>query len=61
MYDKIRELCKKNGISVAALESKLCFGNGTIYKWKVCSPTADKLKKAADALGVTVDELLKEE
>ena len=38
IYEKIKELCKKNQMSVAELESKLGFSNGTVGKWKVSSP-----------------------
>lgn len=60
MYEKIRELCKEKGTSIGALEEKLAFGKGTIYKWKTSSPSVDRLKKVAEALGTTIDELVKE-
>ena len=52
------ELCKKNGISVAALERELGLGNATIRSWEKSDPGASKLKKVADRFGVTVDYFL---
>ena len=47
---RIEELANKEGITIAALEKKLGFGNGTIRGWKDSSPTVEKLKKVADYL-----------
>ena len=56
--DLIRELCKKNGISIMKLEEALGFGNGTINKWATKIPAVTKVKAVADFFGVTVDSLL---
>lgn len=58
MYNKIKKLAKKKGISLFALEKELGFGNGTITKWKVSSPTLDKVKKVADFFDVKIEDLL---
>ena len=58
LRDKIRELAKEEGMSLPNLEAKLGFGNGTIVIWDKASPTAEKLQKVADELGVSVDYLL---
>ena len=58
LRDKIRELAKEQGMSLPNLEAKLGFGNGTIVRWDKASPTAEKLQKVADELGVSVDYLL---
>lgn len=60
MLEKIKELCKKENITIAALEIKLGFGKCTITKWKTSSPTVDKLKKVADYFGVPLEYLLGE-
>lgn len=57
---KIDELAKQHDMSIAALEKKLSFGNGTIRSWDKCSPSIEKLKKVADYFGVTVDYFLEE-
>lgn len=58
LYEKVRELCKSNGISVSAVEKELGFGNGTITKWKNVSPNVYSLKKLADYFGVSIDYFL---
>lgn len=58
LRDRIRILAKEKGMSLPNLESKLGFGNGTIVRWDKASPTAEKLEKVADELGVSTDYLL---
>lgn len=58
---RIRNLCKERGISVTDLEEKAEVGKNTIYYWNEIEPGVAKVKRVADILGVTVDELLKEE
>lgn len=58
MYEKIKELCSNDNITISALERKMEFGKGTIDKWKVASPGIERIKKVADYFGVTVDFLL---
>lgn len=62
IYENIEKLCAKRGISVKALESAAGLGNGTIGKWKNLSysPSLLSLQKIANALGVTVQTLLRE-
>lgn len=59
IYDNIKALCDEQGLTVMALEQKAGLSNGAIGRWRTYNPGAIYLKKAADALGVTVDELLK--
>lgn len=59
MYEKIQALCTKQGITIKELERKMGFGNGTISKWKDSVPGVLNLKKVADELGTTIDELIK--
>ena len=58
IYDKIKEICKAQGISVTAVEKEAGLGNGTISKWNDVSPTVDNLKAVARVLKVKVDKLL---
>ncbi|EGO8565465.1 TPA: helix-turn-helix transcriptional regulator [Enterococcus faecalis] len=58
LFDRVKELCKKKGISISELESNVGFGKNTIYKWKNQSPKAETLQKVADYFGVTTDYLL---
>lgn len=61
MVEKIRQLCKQSGNTLASLERTLGLGNGTIARWSVNMPSVDKVKAVADFFGCSVDELLKEE
>ena len=56
--DKIKELCKEKGISVKQLEQEAGLGEGTIKKWSQFNPRVDNVKKVADTLEVSIDELL---
>ena len=60
IYEKIRELCEAQGISIAELERRAGFGNGTIGKWKDgnIKPNMESICKIADALQVTIPVLL---
>lgn len=58
LYENINALCKQKGTTVCALEREVGIGNGVISKWRERSPRVDILKKVADHLGVTMDELL---
>jgi transcriptional regulator with XRE-family HTH domain len=58
IYDKIKEICKKKGISVTCLEKQAGLSNGAISKWNNSSPTADNLQAVAKVLEVKLDELV---
>ena len=58
IYENIIALCKREGISVAALESKCGLGNATIRGWENGNPRVDRIKPVADYFGVTVDWLM---
>lgn len=58
LYDKIKQLAKSSGISIAALEVRAGVANGTISGWRTGRPYAETLKKVADALEVSIEELL---
>ncbi len=60
LYDKIKAECMKRKISIKQLEEKTGLSNGAISKWKSVSPTVDNIKKVADYLELTVDELISE-
>lgn len=58
LYEKIKELCKSEEISISRLETELEFGNGSIRKWGKTAPAADRLQKVADYFHVSTDYLL---
>lgn len=59
MLRKISELCKERKISIHKLEKACEIGNGTISRWESSAPTVANLKKVADYLGVSIEELMK--
>ena len=58
LYRNIQEECRKQGISIIAMEEELGFSRGSICKWDVNIPSVLKVKKVADRLNTTVDALL---
>ena len=61
LYDKIKEICKRKGISVSVVEREAGLSSGTISKWNTSSPTLGNISAVVKVLDCTVDELLKEE
>ena len=59
IYENVKKLADKKGISLKQLEVKAGVGNGIIGKWRESSPTVDSIKAVADALGVKVTDILK--
>ena len=63
MVENIKRLCAEQGLTVQQLEVKAEVAAGTVGRWGKdgkFSPSVDKVKRVADVLGVTVDELLRE-
>lgn len=58
VYDNIKTICEKKGISIRALEIEAKLGNGTISKWNNASPNINNLKAVADILKVKIEKLL---
>lgn len=61
VYDKVKKMADKRGISIYALERRAGLQNGAISKWRESSPTLKSLQAVAAALDVTVDELIKDD
>ena len=59
VYERIKRLCAKKGITIAKLESDLGFGNASIKKWeRMSSPSIDKVVKVATYFDVSIDYLM---
>lgn len=59
LYERIKLLCRKRGITISQLESTLGFGNSSIKKWeKTSSPSVDKIVKVASYFNVSLDYLM---
>ena len=57
-FDRIKELCKKQGLSLNSLEEKLGFSSNYIYSMKRGNPKTENLQKIADYFNVSTDYLL---
>ena len=59
LHLRLKELCKSRGTSIAALESRLGMGNGTIGKWWKNGrvPNYANLSVVANALETTISYL----
>lgn len=60
LVSKISDLCEKSGKTLTSLERECGFGISSIRKWDEHAPTLPKIIKVADALNVTVGEILEE-
>lgn len=64
IYKSIKKIADEKGLSIYRVEKEAKLSNGTIGKWGKTAnqkPTAENLKKVAEYLGVSMEELLKEE
>lgn len=58
LFERVKELSNKRGISISELEDRIGFGKNSIYKWKKQSPKIETLQKVADYFQVSADYLL---
>ncbi|MGM0239903.1 helix-turn-helix domain-containing protein [Enterococcus sp. AZ103] len=58
VFDRIKNLADKQGISVSKVATDLGFSENLFYQWKKASPKSDRLEKVADYFDVSVDYLL---
>ncbi|MGG2113977.1 helix-turn-helix transcriptional regulator [Lysinibacillus pakistanensis] len=57
-FDRVKNLCEEQKISVVELEEKLGFSRNSLYSWKKNNPSSEKLEKVADFFKVSTDYLL---
>lgn len=62
-YEKLTDLCKKNGLTVTALSEKLGFSSSAGTSWKNMKnpPRPSTVKKIADYFGVSIDYFTEDE
>lgn len=60
LVEKIQILCREANITLAQLEKELSFGNGTIRRWNINSPSVDRVLKVANYFNVSIEYLLGE-
>lgn len=58
LYDNVKQAAKSKGYSINRLEQELGFARSYISKFKTITPSADKIQKIADFLGVSSEYLL---
>jgi transcriptional regulator with XRE-family HTH domain len=58
LFDRVKELSKKEGVTLAELERILGFSKGSLHKWSASSPSVDKLEAVADYFHVSINYLL---
>lgn len=59
MVERIRALCKRDHLTIHALEQELGFPNNTVSKWDRNRPSVDRATAVADFFGVTVEFLVR--
>ena len=58
IYERIKELCKKNGISVNELEKEIGVAKGSLCKIDKHKPNSNKMQAISERLNTTVDYLI---
>lgn len=61
MYEKIKQFCDEKGISIKQFESICGTSNGYMDKLRTSQPGVRIAKRIAQVMGITVDELLKDD
>ena len=56
--ERVKALCRANGITVQQLEKEIGLSNGTISKWDRYNPRMDKLTAVATFFGVPAESLM---
>ena len=57
-FERIKELAKKQGLSLNALEEKLGYSRNTLYSLKRQKASAERMQELADFFNVSLDYLL---
>lgn len=60
IYQNIKKIADEKGISIRKIELDTGITPSSIYHWNEIKPSVDKVAKVAKYLGVSVEELLKE-
>lgn len=57
-YERLKQLAEKRGMTIAEVERKLGYANGSIRRWANQVPAGDKLVQMADFFAVTPEYIL---
>lgn len=58
LFENVKKLARNKNLSLRELAQRANMGESSIYNWKTHDPSADKLQKVANILGVSVTKLL---
>lgn len=58
LFKSVRAMCRKKQVPVSRVEKDCGFGSNSIRRWGEHEPSISKVKKVADYLSVSVDELI---
>lgn len=58
LYENVKNAAKEKGYSINRLEKELGFSRSYILKFKTITPSAEKIQKIADFLGVSSEYLM---
>lgn len=58
LYENIKKACTERNISISFLEKTLGFPKSSMSKWDRNIPSVNKVAKAADYLGVSIDQIV---
>lgn len=58
LFDRIKEIAKKRGYSIAEIEREAGVSTNYMYQWKKRNPNPETLESVAKILGVSIDYLL---
>ncbi len=61
MLETIKSICKARGMSIRVLEQEAGIAANTITRWDENKPSYDKVMRVADVLGVTIDDLVRDD
>ena len=58
LVNNIRKICAEKDLTIKDLEIRARISENGIFRWDKHPPGIEKVKRVADVLGVTVDDLL---
>lgn len=61
LYEKVKRIAKEKKVALTKIERAAGMSSNSLHKWKSSTPSVDKVAAVAKVLGVTIDELMKEE
>ena len=61
LITNIKALCKLHGVQIRQLEADCGLGKNTFHRWRISSPSCDKVVAVANYFNVSLDELAQDE